>query len=207
VVSDDDRRSWGLSQRSHTPDAPPIWTPSSPQLPAPPTSERHVDIPVTLEREEATHSSRQDCMSSASGDNVSEPPSSQIVDLPLPVIPRITLPRFSLSHSGIHKMLECRLASSESGNDNGNTEFGSAAPDPLLDGLLSSAQNGEFHSIGNCCSMRTWNCLSLTIISYSLVIKKPHRCSAVLYRRHQRSAISLAEARMFFGQFLRIMNV
>ncbi|KAF8502934.1 hypothetical protein F5888DRAFT_1125764 [Russula emetica] len=31
VVSDDDRR--GLSQRKHTPDAPPICTPSSPQLP------------------------------------------------------------------------------------------------------------------------------------------------------------------------------
>ncbi|KAF8502909.1 hypothetical protein F5888DRAFT_1123964 [Russula emetica] len=75
VVCDDDRKSLGLSQRNHTPDAPPIWTPSSP------------------------HSLRQDC-------NVS----------------------------------------SEPGNDHSNTEVGSAAPDPLLDGLLSSAQNGEFHS-------------------------------------------------------------
>jgi hypothetical protein len=68
VVSDDDRKSWGLSQRSHAPDAAPIWTPSSPPLPALPTSERHVDIPLTLEREEVTHSSPQDCASQESQD-------------------------------------------------------------------------------------------------------------------------------------------
>src|SRR6267154_5534252 len=39
VVSDNYRKSWGLSQRNHTPDAPPNWTPSPP------------------------HSSRQDCAS------------------------------------------------------------------------------------------------------------------------------------------------
>jgi hypothetical protein len=37
-----------------------LWTPSSPQLPALPTSERRVDIPLTLEREEVTHLSQQD---------------------------------------------------------------------------------------------------------------------------------------------------
>ncbi|KAF8502928.1 hypothetical protein F5888DRAFT_1125714 [Russula emetica] len=70
VVSDDDRKSWGLSQRNHTPDAPPIWTPSSPQL------------------------------------------------------PRITLPRFSLSPSGIDKMLE---PEPRAGNDHRNTEVGSGS--------------------------------------------------------------------------------
>jgi len=77
---------------------------SSPQLPVLLTSERRVDIPVTMEREEVTHSLL------ASRDHLSEPPSSRIVDLPLPVLPRITLPRFSFSPSGIDKMLECRLA-------------------------------------------------------------------------------------------------
>jgi hypothetical protein len=56
-----------------------------------------------------------------SWDHVSEPPSSRIVDLTLPVFPRITLPRFSVSPSGIGKMLERRLASSEHGNDRSNT--------------------------------------------------------------------------------------
>jgi hypothetical protein len=76
VVSDDDRKSpRGLSRQNDTPDAPPIWTPSSPQL------------------------------------------------------PRITLPRFSISPSGIDKMLERRLASSEprAGNDHRNTEVGSGS--------------------------------------------------------------------------------
>ena len=50
MVSDDDRRSRGLSQRDHTPDAPPIWTPSSPQLLAFPISDLQVDTPVTPER-------------------------------------------------------------------------------------------------------------------------------------------------------------
>jgi hypothetical protein len=54
MVSNDDRRSWDLSQRNHTPDAPPIWTPSS-------SSERHVDIPFTLEREEASQESQDIC--------------------------------------------------------------------------------------------------------------------------------------------------
>jgi hypothetical protein len=54
MVSGDDRSSWGLSQRDHTADAPPIWTPSSPQLPAFPISDLQVDTPVTPEREEAT---------------------------------------------------------------------------------------------------------------------------------------------------------
>jgi hypothetical protein len=43
VESDDDRNSWGLSKgskRNHTPNAPPIWTPSSTQLPALPTKIR-----------------------------------------------------------------------------------------------------------------------------------------------------------------------
>jgi hypothetical protein len=158
VVSDDDRKCWDLFQRSHTP--PPIWTLSSPQLPALPTSKRRVDIPVTPEREEATYSLL------ASLDHVSEPhhlaSSSRIIDLPLPVFPRISLPRLSLSPSGIDKMLERRLASSAR-----NKNIGSAAPDPLLGGLLSSAQDGEFHSTGNCYSELIWNYLSLTIIFYS----------------------------------------
>jgi hypothetical protein len=188
VVSDDDREPWGLSERNHTPDSPPIWTPSSP------------------------HSSRQDCssvantsMSLACRDHVSEPPSPRIVDLPLPVFPRIDLPRFSLSPLGIRKVLESPLPSSEPGNDHSNTEVGSAAPEPLLDGLLSSAQNGEFHSTGNCCSNRTWNFLSLTIIFYSLINKKPRRfrrlTRCLTVRCHER------RARVFVGQCLRIMSV
>jgi hypothetical protein len=172
------------------------------------SSEHHVGIPVTLEREEVIHSPGQDCMNLASQEHVSEPPhlasssrSSQIVDLPLLVFPRIALPRFSLSPSGIDKMFEGRSASSEPGNDRNNTEVGNA-PDPLPDGLLSIAQNGEFHSTGNFCSKRIWNCLSLTIIFYSLIVKKPHRCLAVgLYRCHQR------RDKMFAGQCLRIMSV
>ena len=92
VVSDDDHKRWGLSQRSHTP--PPFWTPSFPQL-----HEHHVDVPVTPKREEVTHSLV------VSRDHVSEPlhlaSSSRIIDLPLPVFPRISLPRLSLSPSGI----------------------------------------------------------------------------------------------------------
>ena len=65
VVSDDGRKSWGLSQRNHNSDSPPIWTPSP--LPALPTIERHVGIPLTLERE-VTHSSRQDRASLESQD-------------------------------------------------------------------------------------------------------------------------------------------
>ena len=205
MVSDDDHKSWGSPQRKHTPDAPPIWTPSSPQLPALPTSERHVGIPVTPECEEEMDPSL------ASRDYASKAPhfvpssrSSQIVDLPLPVFARITLPRFSLSPSGIDKMLERQLASSEPGNDRNDTEFGHAAPDRLPDGLLSIAQNGEFYSTGNCCSKRIWNCVSLTIIFYSLLIniKLPHRFPTVgLYRCHQ------WRARMFVGQCLRILSV
>jgi len=196
VVPDDDRKSWGSSQRNHTPDAPPIWTLPSPRFPALPTRGRRVDVPVTLEREEVTHASL------ASRNHAPEPPPSRIIDLPLPVFSRITLPRFSLSPSGIDKMLERRLASSEPGNDHINPEVGSADPDPFLDDLLSSAQNGEFHSTGNCCSTHIWNCLSLTIIFYSLNIKKPHRCPTVgLYRCHQR------RARRFVGQCLHIMSI
>jgi len=96
----------------------------------------------------------------------------ELSDLPLPVFPpsRVTLQRFSLSLSGTDKMLERRLASSEPGNGHGNTYVGSAVPDPLLDDLLSSAQNGDFHSTGNCRSQPTWNCLSLTIIDHLLVL-------------------------------------
>jgi hypothetical protein len=151
VVSDDDRKFWGKPQRNHT-DAPPIWTLSSPRVRALPTRERRVDIPVTLECEEVTH------LSLAS---LSEPPphlaSSSRIDLPLPVFPQITLPRFSLSPSCIQKMFERQSESSEPGNDHSNAEVGSAAPDPLLDDLLSGAQNGEFHSTvstGNCCNKR-----------------------------------------------------
>jgi hypothetical protein len=159
VVSDDDRKFWGLSQRNHTRDAPPIWTLSSPKFPALPTSRRRVDIPVRLEREDVTHSSL------ASRDHVSEPPLPRIDDLPLPAFSRITLPRFSLSPLGIHNMLEHRLAPSEPGVDCSKMEVGSSvAPDPP-DDLLSSAQNGEFHLTGNCCSKHIWNFLSLTIIS------------------------------------------
>ena len=61
-------------------------------------------------------------------------------------------------------MLERQLASSELGNDCNNTEVGSAAPDPLLDGLLNISQNGEFYSTGSCFSKRIWNYVSLTII-------------------------------------------
>ena len=173
--------------------------------PALPTSECHVGVPVTPEREEETHTSL------ASPDHASIAPhlvsssrSSQIVDLPLPVFARITLPRFSLSPSGIDKMLERQLASSERGNDHNNTEVGHAAPDRLPDGLLSIAQNGEFYSTGDCCSKRIWNCVSLTIIFYTLLIniKKPHRFPTVgLYRCHQR------RARMFVGQCLCTMSV
>ncbi len=131
VVSDDDPECWILSERNQTSDVPPICPPSSPSPLALPISERHVDIPVTPERR---HSSR---------DHVS---SSRIVDLPLPVFPRITLPLFSLPPSGIHKTLKQHLASSVTDTV---TEVGSAAPDPLLDGVLSSAQNGGSHSTGN----------------------------------------------------------
>ena len=175
MVSGDDRSSWGLSQRDHTADAPPIWTPSSPQLPAFPISDLQVDTPVTPEREEVTRNVKRNIFdqllyvtwlthsSLDSRDHVSEPPSSRIVDLPLPVFPRITLPRFSLSPSGIHKVLErpSWSASSEPGNDHRSTEVGGAAPDTLLDGLLSSAQNGEFYSTGNCFSRSPLNFLHL----------------------------------------------
>jgi hypothetical protein len=175
LVSDDDRRFWGLSQRGCTPDAPPIWTLPSPRSPAVPTSKRRVYIAVTLEREEVTHLSLASL-------RLSEPPphlaSSSRIDPPLPVFPQIILPRFSLSPSGIRKVLERRFASSETRNGQSNVEVGSAAPDPPLDGFPGSVQNGEFRSTGICRSKRTWNCLSLTIIVYSLIIKKPHRCPA-----------------------------
>ena len=65
MVSDDDRKPWGLSQRNQTPDAPPIWTPSSPQLPV-----FGIPLTVTLERGtgQVTHSSRQDCANEESQD-------------------------------------------------------------------------------------------------------------------------------------------
>jgi hypothetical protein len=151
VVSDDDRKTWGpcLSQRNPTPDAPPIWIPSFPQLPTLPTS-LQVDIPVTPERRKKIH------WLLASPDHVPERPSYRID--PLPIFARITLPRFSLSPSGIHKVFDPRLASSEPGSDQSNKEVGNAAPDLLLDGLLvSSAQNGEINSTGDLCSKRTWN--------------------------------------------------
>jgi len=143
MESADDRKS------CHT--TPPIWTPPFPQFPAILTS----DNPVTPERE-VKHSSRHDGSCSVTNTSMSldsrdHVPSSRIVDLPLPVFPRITLPRSSLSSSGIHDMLERRYASSEPGNDH---SVGSAAPDPLLDGLLSSAQNGEFHSTLDCQDVR-----------------------------------------------------
>ena len=120
MVSDDDRKFWGLSERNHTPDAPPIWTLSSPRFRP---LGRQVDIPLTPQREAIiTHSSP------ASRDRVPELAPPRIVDLPLPVLPRITLPRFSLSPSGIHKVLERRFASSGPGNDQSNAQVGSASP-------------------------------------------------------------------------------
>jgi len=132
VVPDDDRKSWGSSQRNHTPDAPPIWTLPSPRFPALPTRGRRVDVPVTLEREEVTHASL------ASRNHAPEPPPSRIIDLPLPVFSRITLPRFSLSPSDLqvstHSMLERRLTSSEPlGNDHSSTKVGNIAPNPFVD--------------------------------------------------------------------------
>jgi hypothetical protein len=93
-------------------------------------------------------------MSLAPRDQVSEPPSSRIVDLPFSLV---TLSRFSLSPSGFHKTLERQLESSESGNDHSDMEVCSVASNTPLGGLPSRAQNGEFHSTGNCCSNRTWN--------------------------------------------------
>ena len=177
MVFGDDRKSWDLSQINQILDAPPIWTLPSPRLPAFPTGGRRMGIPMTLGREEVTQSPRQDCssvadtsMSLASRNHVSEPPhlasSSRTTELPLPVFPRITLPPFSLSPTGIDKMLKCQLASSKLGSGHSDMEVSSAAPDPspLLDGLLSNAQNGEFHSTGNCCSKRTWKYLYLRSI-------------------------------------------
>lgn len=144
VVSDEDPETWLLNT---TPNAPP----------SPITSEHRVDISLTLESEEVTHSARQDCgsvtnasMSLTSRDHVSErpfhlPPPPRITNLALPVFPRIALPRFSLPPAGINKMLEHQLASSVSRNDYDDTEIGSAAPDHLVS-LLSSAQNGEIQS-------------------------------------------------------------
>lgn len=203
MASDGDHRFGGLSQRGCTNDAPPVWTLPSPLSPVIPTSKRQVNIPVTLEREEVTHSSLA---------SLSEPPldlaSSSRIDLPLRVIPQIALPRFSLSPSGIHKVPGRRLASSEPGSDKNNTEVGSAAPDPHLHGFPSRVQNGGFHSTGIYHSERIWNCLLLTIVFYSLIIKKSHRCPAVgPHRSHQRRAISITEARIISRQRLRIMNV
>ena len=144
VVSDDCRKSWSLSQRNHTSDAPPIWILSSPRFPVLPTGkrERQVDIPVTPRRKEVKHSSL------ASPDHVPEPP--RIV---VPAFPRITLPRFSLSPSGIDKVLGRRLAMSEPGNNLGNTEVGSAAPDPLLDAQRS--QTTRLDSLSEDCGSPT----------------------------------------------------
>ena len=150
MVSDYDRKSWDLSQINQIFDAPPIWTLSSFKLP---------DIPITLGREEVTQSPRQDCSSVTdtsislySCNHVSGPlhlaSSSRTTDIPLPVFPRITLPPFSLSPTGINNLLKRQLASSEPGSGHNDMEVDSAAPDPLLDDLLSSAQNGEFHPTG-----------------------------------------------------------
>jgi hypothetical protein len=65
-------------------------------------------------------------------------------------------------------MLERRLASSEPGNNHSNTEVGSAAPDPLLDGLLSyisSTQTGSIQEV----------IAAVSVLGMSLIIKKPHR--------------------------------
>ena len=150
MVSDYDRKSWDLFQINQILDAPPIWTLSSSRLP---------DIPMTLGRDEVTHSLRQDCssvidtsISLGSRNHVSGPlhlsPSSRTTNIPLPVFPRITLPPFSLSPTGINNLLKRQLTSSEPGSGRNDMEVDSAAPDPLLDDLLSSAQNGEFHSTG-----------------------------------------------------------
>jgi hypothetical protein len=56
VVSDNDRRSGGLS---HTPDTPPIWTPSSPQLPAFPITVLQVNNPVTPESGKVTRNEKR----------------------------------------------------------------------------------------------------------------------------------------------------
>jgi hypothetical protein len=50
-----------------------------------------------------------------------------------PQLPRITLPRFSLSPLGIDKMLERRLASSEPGNDHSKSEVGSGSRHKSID--------------------------------------------------------------------------
>jgi hypothetical protein len=70
--------------------------------------ELQVDIPVTLEREEVTHS-----LSLHQLPQTTCPPclifsifsNCRSDDLRFPVFPRITLPWFSLSIAGIHKML------------------------------------------------------------------------------------------------------
>ena len=100
-----------------------------------------------------------------------EPPlhlasSSRILDLdlPLPPLPWITLPPFYLSPSGIDKMLERQLSSSEPEKDHSNMEVGGAVPDCVLDGLISSAQNGESHSAGDYAVSVLKNYLLLTTI-------------------------------------------
>jgi hypothetical protein len=128
VLSDDDRKS---SHRNDSPDAVPIWTLSSHQMPTLPTSERQVDISLTLEHEEVTHSSQQDCNSS-SRDHLFEPPSSRIIDL-LPIFPRINSPRSSLSPSGFHRILEHRLASSKPGNDHASVRVGNVSKPKSID--------------------------------------------------------------------------
>ncbi len=72
------RRSQVLGKRNHTPvGCTANLGPVLPSVVSFPTGEHQVDILVTLEREEVTDSSRQDCsrsMSLASRDHVTEPP-------------------------------------------------------------------------------------------------------------------------------------
>jgi hypothetical protein len=158
VVSDDDPEN-RLS--NNTSDAPRIWTLASPPLLTRFISERRVDISLTLGNEEVAPSSRQDCSrvtdastSLASLDHVSErapqlPSPPRFSDFALPVFPRITLPPISLPPTGIHNLLGRHIASSVPRNDHGETEIGSAAPDPVFVDLLSNARNGYFRSTGN----------------------------------------------------------
>jgi len=69
--------NWANETSETTPRCTPNLGTVLPSVASFPTSEHQVDIPVTLEREEVTHSSRQDCsrsMSLASRDHVTEPP-------------------------------------------------------------------------------------------------------------------------------------
>jgi hypothetical protein len=136
--------------------APRIWTRASRPLLIDLTSDRRVDISLTLGSKEVAPSSRQGCTrvtradistSLAARDHVSSRPSHlpsppRISDFALPIFPRITLPPISLP---FFNTLERHIAPfiPRHDSDKGATEIGSAAPDSVFVSLMSNAQNGE----------------------------------------------------------------